>query len=146
MLNPSGETIGTASFEETSGGVRLHLTATFLDPGIHGFHIHQGGTCTPPTFESAEGHFNPTGAEHGMDMPGGPHAGDLLNLEVGADGTVEADRTVDGVYLHEGPNSIAGRALVIHAMPDDYMTQPTGAAGGRVACGVITPSAIVDIQ
>ncbi len=139
ILNSEGEPIGTAQLLEAEDGVRIDLKVSGLAPGPHGFHIHENGECLPPDFQSAGGHFSPFGGKHGFEVEGGPHAGDLRNLEVPASGEVDAERTVDGVTLStEGDQpSIVGKAIVIHAEPDDYESQPSGAAGARVACGVI---------
>jgi Cu-Zn family superoxide dismutase len=139
ILNVHGDHIGSTRLEETDAGVRLHLTASYLEPGIHGFHIHEGGFCAPPKFETAEGHFNPDGKAHGFEADGGPHAGDIRNLEIDDQGNVELDRTISGLYLHAGERSIMGKTIVIHADPDDYHTQPSGNSGDGIACGVIQP-------
>ena len=96
-------------------------------------HIHAVGTCEPPAFASAGGHFNPGNKKHGHKNPEGAHAGDLPNLTVGADGAGRLEATAAGVTLKD----IAGLALVVHADPDDEKTDPTGNSGARVACGVI---------
>src|SRR5690606_11945130 len=99
------------------------------------------GECTPPDFTSAGGHFNPTAAQHGLENPDGPHAGDMPNIEVGADGTASVTVENDRITLSEGPNSILdadGSALMIHASADDNVSDPAGNAGARIACGVIT--------
>ncbi|WP_257351248.1 superoxide dismutase family protein [Pseudalkalibacillus decolorationis] len=144
LYNAQKEKIGTAQFTETKQGVEIHLKASKLSPGKHGFHIHETGKCTPPDFKSAGEHFNPTSKEHGFENPQGFHAGDLPNIEVGQDGMVETTMVTKKVTLQKGkPNSLFdkdGSALVIHAKPDDYKTNPAGAAGKRVACGVIKPA------
>ncbi len=137
LMNADGAVIGTATLSETDAGVQLELQASGLTPGVHGFHIHENGVCEPPEFQSAGGHFNPTGMEHGFDVPGGPHLGDLRNLEVPMDGAVKVSRTVAGATLGEGETSVLDKAIVIHEKADDYKSQPSGDAGARVACGVI---------
>src|SRR5690606_15593276 len=106
----------------------------------HGFHFHQTGQCEAPGFDSAGEHFNPTNASHGTAHPQGPHAGDIPNI-TGASGATHVDQTNSMVTLAEGAaNSLFdadGTALVVHADPDDYETQPSGNAGARIACGVI---------
>src|SRR5690606_25253705 len=109
--------------------------------GLHGFHFHEKGICEAPDFESAGGHFNPTGASHGLDHEDGPHAGDLPNLEVGPDGTVKEEFFVENLTLLAGEeNSLyqeGGTSLIIHAEADDGTTQPSGNSGDRIACGVV---------
>jgi len=109
--------------------------------GQHGFHIHEVGKCTPPAFLSAGGHFNPTGAKHGLLDPDGPHAGDLPNLWIEADGSADYTVTTNLITLGPGKRSVFdknGSALLIHTGPDDYITDPAGDSGDRIACGVIT--------
>ena len=122
--------------------VKIALEVEKLPPGPHGFHIHAVGRCDPPDFASAGAHFNPEGKKHGLKNPEGPHAGDLSNLVVGPDGTAKATASAPRVTLGAGPNSVfqpGGTALVIHAAPDDDVTDPAGNSGARIACGVITP-------
>lgn len=121
--------------------VFVNFSLSGMAPGEHGFHIHETGSCEQPDFESAGGHYNPTDANHGMDDPEGPHAGDMKNIEVSEDGTVNTEVTADMVTLEEGQDNTLftedGTALVIHSGADDYETQPSGDAGDRIACGVI---------
>lgn len=141
LRNAKGEAVGTATLTEEPGGVKIAIQASKLPPGTHGFHIHAVGKCDPPEFTSAGGHFNPHAKKHGLKSPEGPHAGDLPNLVVGGGGTAKAEVVAALVTLKEGKNSLFqpdGTALVIHANPDDEKTDPTGNAGGRIACGVIT--------
>ncbi len=141
LQNAQGTKVGTTTLTDTPDGVKIALVVSGLSPGLHGFHIHTVGKCEPPDFKSAGGHFNPHGKKHGLKNPEGAHAGDLQNLEVGADGTATAEVTDAQVTLGEGINSLfhpEGTAIVIHANPDDDMTDPAGNAGARIACGVIT--------
>lgn len=141
LINTDGEEIGEVILTEGDDGVSIRVTAEGLTPGEHGFHIHEKGECTPPDFKSAGGHFNPTGAEHGFDNPKGFHLGDLPNIEVEADGTVDAIVTTANVTLKTGKdNSILdedGSSLMIHEKADDYVTDPAGNSGDRIACAVI---------
>jgi Cu-Zn family superoxide dismutase len=140
LKNAKGEVVGTTNFWADDGGVRLVTDVRGLPPGPHGFHLHAVGKCDPPGFTSAGGHFNPTGKMHGMLNPRGPHAGDLPNLDVGADGTGRLKYVARGVTLGAGPGSLFdgnGTAVVIHAGPDDYKTDPAGNSGARIACGVV---------
>jgi Cu-Zn family superoxide dismutase len=141
LKDAAGRIVATATVEPDPLGVRIVVKAVGLAPGVHAFHVHETGTCTPPDFASAGRHFNPGHKEHGMDNPKGSHAGDMPNLVVTADGTARAEALLRGVTL-EGtdPNSLfkpGGTALVIHEKPDDMKTDPAGNAGARIACGVI---------
>ncbi len=138
LINSKGETVGSAVLTEMKNGVDLSLTLSDLPPGEHGLHIHENGKCTPPDFQSAGGHLALPGQQHGFDVEGGPHLGDLRNVTVPASGTVKVDRTVDGANLGQGGDrSLLDRSIVIHAGPDDYTSQPSGDSGPRIACGVI---------
>ncbi|MEZ0481800.1 superoxide dismutase family protein [Planococcus sp. SSTMD024] len=142
FLNADGDATGTAELTEEDNGVMVKLDVEGLEPGMHGIHFHEEGMCEAPDFESAGGHFNPTGASHGHDNPDGPHAGDLQNIEVADDGTSTDELTAENVTLKIGEdNSLlkeGGTALVIHASEDDGQTDPSGDSGERVACGVVT--------
>ncbi|MBI3029313.1 MAG: superoxide dismutase family protein [Candidatus Rokubacteria bacterium] len=141
LKNASGAGVGTASFWEDASGVRIVAQARGISPGRHGIHIHAVGKCDPPDFTTAGGHYNPAGKKHGLKIPAGPHAGDLPNLDVGTDRTGRLEYVTRLVTLGPGPTSLFdadGSALVIHANPDDEMTDPTGNSGGRIACGVLT--------
>jgi Cu-Zn family superoxide dismutase len=132
--------VGTATLRETPNGVLIHLDLTAVPAGPHAFHIHTTGACEPP-FTSAGGHFAPGGTHHGLLSVMGPHAGDLPNVFVPADGKLDVDVLARGVTLAAGPTSLFdgdGSALMLHATADDYMSDPAGNAGGRIACGVVT--------
>ena len=141
MEDVDGNVVATATLTEGESGVDISLDAGDLPSGTKGFHIHENAECEAPDFESAGGHYNPTDANHGFDDPDGPHAGDLPNIEVQEDGTASEEVTADMVTLDkEGDNSLyadGGTALVIHSDEDDYVSQPAGDAGDRIACGVI---------
>ena len=140
LVDSTGARVGLATFSDSGGRGRLAVSVTGLEPGEHGMHIHETGSCTPPGFESAGGHFNPAAKQHGLLNPEGPHAGDLPNLLVEEDGSADTTLSVDRNFMAEGPTSILGteqRAFVIHADSDDQKTDPSGNSGARVVCGVI---------
>lgn len=138
LVNSAGQSIGTVRAWQTAGGVSFHISASGLPHGLHGLHVHAVGRCDPPDFASAGPHWNPAGKKHGMNNPAGPHAGDLPNVEVAANGVISATVTVPGASM---PSLVDadGAALVIHANADDYVTDPSGNSGARIACAVIHP-------
>ena len=127
---------GTVSFTKVQTGVRIVADVTGLTPGAHGFHVHEFGDCTARDASSAGDHFNPFRVLHGPPDYPTSHAGDLGNLVADASGRAHYDWT-DPTLLLDGPNSIIGRAVIVHERADDLKTQPSGNAGRRVACGVI---------
>jgi Cu-Zn family superoxide dismutase len=138
-----GETVGSARLWETRDGVRLVAAVRDLPPGPHGIHLHAAGRCDPPDFTSAGGHFNPGNRQHGLENPRGPHAGDMPNIQVGADGSGRLEYAAPAATLGPGPMSLFdsdGTALVVHAGPDDQRSDPAGNSGGRIACGVVRKS------
>jgi Cu-Zn family superoxide dismutase len=141
LYDAKGAGVGTATIEETEHGVAVHLALKGLTPGEHAIHFHQNAKCDAPEFKTAGGHFNPTAAHHGLHNPAGPHAGDMENITIAADGTSNVTVSDERVTLEPGkPNSLfanGGTALVIHARADDMVSDPAGDAGDRVACGVI---------
>lgn len=139
LVNASGQSIGTVRAWQTAGGVSFRIDASGLSHGIHGVHVHAVGRCDPPDFTSAGAHWNPAGKKHGMNNPAGPHAGDLPNVEVAANGVLGATLVLPNASMASLLDA-AGAALVIHAAADDYMTDPSGNSGARIACAVITPT------
>jgi len=140
IVDAQGKKIGTAAFRASNNGVRIDVNVSGLPPGTRGIHIHSVGKCEGPAFTTAGPHLNPTSKKHGKDSPEGPHAGDLLNLEVNADGLGKASLLDQNVTLGQGQSSLfheGGTSLVIHANADDYKTDPAGNSGARIACGVI---------
>lgn len=129
----------TLTNEGTAVTIRGEITG--LEPGKeHGFHVHEGSQCSLPDFASAGAHFNPTKDPHGDPKSTARHLGDIPNVKADGDGRATINVSAKGVTLVDkdgGPNEILGKALVVHAMPDDYKSQPSGNSGGRIACGVI---------
>jgi Cu-Zn family superoxide dismutase len=135
-----GKDLGIAELTQTPAGVLLKLSVKGLPPGEHAFHVHAVGKCEAP-FTSAGGHFNPANKKHGMMAAEGQHAGDMPNLHIPQSGDLVVEVLNAAITLEKGkPNSVFdadGSAIIIHAGKDDYKTDPTGEAGGRIACGVI---------
>lgn len=127
---------GIVTFTLVENGVRVIGEFSGLTPGKHGFHIHEFGDCSAPDGTSAGGHYNPSSMPHSMPSSHKRHMGDMGNIEAGADGTAFLDY-VDAVISLNGEHSIIGRGVIVHENPDDLTTQPTGAAGARIACGVV---------
>jgi Cu-Zn family superoxide dismutase len=145
LKNALGQDVGHALFTPTAAGVQIVVEVQGLPPGPKAVHLHETGVCAPPAFASAGGHVNPERRQHGADNPRGPHAGDLPNLVVGADGAGRLVVTTARVSLARSgaPDSLLdgdGSALVVHAGGDDMTTDPTGNSGARIACGVVTPA------
>ncbi len=143
LKDKENKTVGVATFRESGRGVTVNIDVKGLTPGLHAVHVHAVGKCEAPAFTSAGGHFNPAQKKHGHKSPEGAHAGDLPNMLVAKDGTGRFEAFTDGMTLKSGATSVFdkdGSALVIHAGVDDYTTDPTGNAGDRAACGIITLS------
>lgn len=130
---------GTATFSQTDEGVvKLVLEVENLTAGTHAVHLHENGDCSAPDATSAGGHWNPTSEDHGKRGENDFHSGDIVNLTVGEDGIGNLEMEVEGWSIGGSEESnIINKAIIIHADPDDFKTQPSGAAGSRIACGVI---------
>jgi len=138
LESKSGSSLtGTAVFTEVEGGVSVELRVQNTPPGWHAVHVHEKGDCSSDDGKSAGGHFNPTTTDHGSPHAPEHHLGDLGNLEVKPDGTGYHLVFMPGLTVSDGPTSVRGRAIIVHADADDLVSQPTGAAGGRIGCGVI---------
>jgi superoxide dismutase, Cu-Zn family len=135
-----GKDVGTVTLTQTRSGVRLSGSLKGLPPGEHALHVHSVGKCEPP-FTSAGPHFNPAQKKHGKLNPEGHHAGDMDNITIPASGNLTLKIVNPDITLEKGkPNSVfqdGGTAVVVHAVKDDYTTDPTGNAGDRIACGVV---------
>jgi superoxide dismutase, Cu-Zn family len=135
LLDASGAEVGTVRLtEDATGSLHVNVKVAGMSPGEHGIHIHAVGSCTP-SFAAAGGHHNPLGQLHGA------HAGDLPNLSVNVAGRGMLDSTTDAATLSSGPVSVFdadGASIVVHAAPDDFVGQPAGNSGARIACGVVT--------
>ena len=142
LVNGAGQSIGGVRAWQTAGGVSFRIDASGLPHGIHGIHVHSVGRCDGPDFASAGPHWNPAGRKHGTGNPAGPHAGDLPNVEVAANGVLAATVVLPGTSMANLLDA-DGAALVLHAGPDDNVTDPSGNSGARIACAVITPNAEV---
>lgn len=140
FIDAQGKDVGAAELEQTPGGVLIKLDLKGLPPGEHAFHVHEKGACEQADgFKSAGGHFAGGGGKHGH-VKGGPHAGDMPNQFVAQDGSLRAHVMNPKISLGSGKGNVFdkdGSALVLHAKPDDYKSQPAGDAGDRIACAVI---------
>ncbi|MDP2654245.1 MAG: superoxide dismutase family protein [Candidatus Omnitrophota bacterium] len=130
---------GRAAFEETEQGLKVSVEVIGVpNPGPHGFHIHEKGSCED-LGNAAGGHYNPHGVQHGFlpeDGHGAAHAGDMGNIEIKADGSGTLELVLPEVSLSGEHNNVNGLAVILHEKTDDF-GQPTGNAGGRIGCGII---------
>jgi len=140
LINAAGQTIGSVRAWQTDGSISFRITASGLPHGLHGLHVHATGNCAPPDFASAGPHWNLHGNKHGMNNLAGPHSGDLPNVDVSANGVLDAIVTLPHADMATLLDS-DGAALVRHADRDDYETDPSGNSGARIACAVIQPGA-----
>ena len=129
---------GSITFTEDAGKVKVEAHVMGLAAGMHGFHIHEKGDCGDAEFKNAGGHFNPTSEAHGAPADAHHHAGDLGNIEIDAKGHGSLEISSAMLSVAQGPNSVVGKAVIVHEKADDLKTQPTGDAGGRMGCGVVT--------
>jgi len=140
LRDPEGNAVGTVTLTQGPYGTIVRARFTNMAPGSHAFHVHATGRCEPPDFKSAGGHYNPEGFNHGYMDGDGMHAGDLPNIHVPPSGTLEVEVFAPRVNLDAMLFDADGAAVVVHEGPDDYASDPAGAAGARIACGVIEPA------
>jgi Cu-Zn family superoxide dismutase len=140
LKDKDGKDVGQVALTRTPSGVLMIVTLTGVAPGEHAFHVHAVGKCEAPDFKSAGAHFNPDEAKHGVMNPAGPHSGDMPNLHVPEGGKLQVEILNTLVSLNEDGALLDddGSALIVHAVADDYKTDPAGNAGDRIACGVVT--------
>lgn len=139
LRQANGQPAGTATLVAAGNSLALDVTVSGVPAGTRGFHLHTTGQCTPPGFQSAGGHLNPFNKDHGLGAPTGAHLGDLRNIDIEPNGTTTARFDLSGAreellpYLFDSD----GTSVMIHAQPDDYVTDPSGSAGERIVCGVL---------
>jgi Cu-Zn family superoxide dismutase len=139
LVGSAGQAIGTVRYWETPGAISFRVEGNGLTVGRKGLHVHAVGRCDAPAFTSAGPHWNPASRKHGLASPQGPHAGDLPNVPVAANGTLRETVVLSGASL-AGLRDADGSALVLHAREDDNVTDPSGNSGDRIACAVISPA------
>ncbi|MEN3973283.1 superoxide dismutase family protein [Sphingomicrobium sp. XHP0235] len=140
LFDGNGNAVGYVNYTEQDGNLSISVRELGVATGTHGVHLHETGLCEGPDFQSAGGHWNPTGNEHGRDNPNGAHLGDLANLTADDNGMVDFNYLARGVSTGSEQNTINdadGTALIVHAGPDDYRTDPSGDSGARMACAVL---------
>jgi len=141
IQSASGSSLtGEATFEESGDEVKMTLTVKGATPGTHAVHLHENGDCSASDATSAGGHWNPTHESHGKRAGDGAfHSGDIANLEVGADGTGKIEVSASDWTIGGAPETdVIGKAVIIHASADDFVSQPSGNAGAREGCGVVS--------
>ena len=139
LINTGGQQIGTVRAWQTAGGVSFHVKASGLPHGVHGIHVHPIGRCDPPDFASAGTHWNPTNKQHGLNNPNGPHAGDMPNVTGAANGVLDQTVVLAKATMAQLLDA-DGSSIMIHANADDYVSQPAGNSGPKIACAVIGPA------
>jgi len=139
LIDSAGRQIGTVVAWQTTGGISFRVSASGLPHGLHGIHGHPIGRCDPPDFASAGTHWNPAGKQHGLNNPNGPHAGDLPNVEVAANGVLSQTVVLPNATMAQLLDA-DGSSIMIHAQADDYVSQPAGNSGPKIACAVIGPA------
>ncbi|WP_299140354.1 superoxide dismutase family protein [uncultured Tateyamaria sp.] len=142
LVNLTGDVVGTADLQQTPHGVLVHIRVGDLPPGAKGVHFHAKAHCSAETgFKSSHGHHGEPEGAHGLLNPAGPGKGDLGNIYVGTDGIGEMQVFKTGARLSGGDLPLLdadGTAIVVHAGPDDQISQPIGGAGARILCGIVT--------
>ena len=135
----NGKSVGTVALRNSGESLSLDIALQGLEPGERALHLHRAGQCDAPEFTSAGGHLNPYEKSHGSLSEGGKHLGDLANIVIAADGTYSGTADLEGVpaELMSVLFDQDGTAVMIHAGADDYKSDPAGAAGPRIACGVL---------
>lgn len=139
LINVNGVATGSAKIEQSAANTQLSVRVSGLKPGAYAMHLHQTGKCDPPGFTTAGPHWNPAGKQHGLANAQGPHAGDLPNFNAESDGSANIVFDLPGVTLSSGLQPLLdadGAAILIHAQPDDNITDPSGNSGARIMCGV----------
>lgn len=142
LYDAAGKASGRAIVTESADGLWLDVSASGITPGLHGLHVHAVGKCEAPEFMSATGHWNPSGHQHGRKNPKGAHAGDAPNLLAAASGKGRLRTWLGAGMISGGPTPLLdadGATVIVHAGPDDEMSDPAGNSGKRVLCGVLRP-------
>lgn len=140
IIDSTGKSLGSVRVTQEPEGTRIVADLVGLPVGVHAVHLHVAGRCDTPDFTTAGGHFNPAMRQHGALNPAGDHEGDLPNITVGEDRRASFDAVRKGLRMADGAApllDIDGAAIVIHAAPDDFKTDPTGNSGARIACGIL---------
>ena len=136
LVNSAGQAIGTVRVWQSPGGVTFAIDAHSLPPGLHGIHVHEVGRCDAPSFDSAGAHWNPARRQHGLNNPQGPHAGDMPNVTVAANGVLREAVALPHFTFAELRDA-DGASVMIHAGADDYVSDPSGNSGARIACAAV---------